>query len=462
MTESRAPESPFRVMVVDDEALSRLTTRKQLVAIGYAGAAAESAEEVLERYAAGERWDLVLTDLRMPGMDGVELLRQLKELAPEIEVILMTAFGSIETAVQAMRLGATDYLTKPFLFDELCMRLERVRERGRERAELDSLRSLYVDRMGLVGSSEFVEPILHRVRTFGTSNAPVLITGETGTGKEVVSRAIHKSSERDGEFVAVGCGTIPGDLAESEFFGHERGAFTGASQRRLGRFEQAEGGTLLLDDVDDLPLDLQVKLLRVLQEGTIMRVGGGTEMPVDVRIVATTKVNLEELVDQGSFRPDLFYRLRGLEIMLPPLRDRVGDVPLLAEHFLLRCAAAEENEPKNFSPDALEVLERYPWPGNVRELCRAVESAAVLSPGQRIESLDLPDFLRRNNTSAGVFKLELGAADSVDFGTLTRSFESELIQWALERGGGRQTVAAKLLGLPRTTLQSKLRELDGA
>ena len=451
-------ESQFRVMVVDDERLSRLTTAKQLAAAGYKSSDAASGQEVLDRCAAGECWDLVLTDLRMPGMDGVELLRELKRCCPTTEVILMTAYGSVQDAVEAMRLGAIDFLTKPFVFGELELRIDRLRERKGERAELDVLRGLVGERFGMVGSSPCIERVAQRITTFAKSEAPVLVTGETGTGKEVVSRALHLASGRAGRFVAVGCGTIPAELAESEFFGHERGAFTGATSRRLGRFEEADDGTLLLDDVDDLPLDLQVKLLRVLQEGTLVRVGGRGEVEVDVRVVATTKVDLEKAVEAGSFRPDLFYRLRGLELRLDPLREREGDIPLLADHFLERLAAKTGQPRKRFSPGALQILCRYDWPGNVRELSRGVESAVVLSPADVIGPESLPDFLLQQGSKRGAFELNLGNAESIDMHELVVEFERRLLRWGLARGEGKQTAAARALGLPRTTLQSKLRE----
>lgn len=452
------PPPGFRILVVDDDKLSRVTTTKQLVAAGFDASSVDSAFAGLQELASN-RFDVVLSDLRMPGMDGLEFLGRIGEEHPGVDVILMTAFGSVETAVEAIRMGATDFLTKPFQFQELELRLKRITELKATKAELERLRELVGDSersFGLVGSSQAMGLVRERISNFAEHTVPVLITGETGTGKEVVSRALHHNSARRSKpFVAVGCGNIPRDLAESELFGHEKGSFTGAGQRRIGSFEHANGGTLLLDDVDDLPLELQVKLLRVLQEGTIVRVGSTEEIVVDIRIIATTKVDLEEAVDQGRFRPDLFYRLRGLEIHLPPLRERNEDVLVLADHFLQRfCPAGEES--KRLTPEAGQMLMAYPWPGNVRELRRAIESAIVLAGIGDIEAQALPDFLQRRRDGSGRFQLDLGDCTEVSLPDLVEEFERELIQWALSRSGGRQGKAAEMLSIPRTTLQSKL------
>ncbi|NQU49828.1 MAG: sigma-54-dependent Fis family transcriptional regulator [Planctomycetes bacterium] len=452
----------FKVLVVDDEKLSRLTTKQQLIAADYDADCVSDPFQALSRL-ENENWDLVLTDLRMSGMDGIEFLKRIKQEHPVVEVILMTAFGTVETAVMAMRWGATDYLTKPFKFQELDIRLKRIAEYNRTREELKLLREIVGDpqeNFGLIGESPKMREVREKIASFADHPVPVLITGQTGTGKEVVARALHRQSRRNKyEFVAIGCGNIPRELAESELFGHEKGAFTGASSTRPGSFERADKGTLLLDDIDDLPLEIQVKLLRVLQEGVVCPVGGVREKKVDVRVMATTKVDLEEAVAQKKFRPDLFYRLRGLEINLPPLANRGDDVLTLADLFLKKCATLEGRPNKFLEPAAAQLLLRYSWPGNVRELRRAMESAFVLANGSDIKPQSLPEFLQRDQTQHGAFTLNLDNVSSVNFPELIQSFEVQLLQWGLQRGGGSQSKAARALGLPRTTLQSKLGHL---
>lgn len=452
------PPADFRILVVDDDKLSRVTTTKQLLAAGFAATAADSAFSGLKELAISD-YDVVLTDLRMPGMDGIELLGKIKVEYPAIDVILMTAFGSVENAVQAIQLGATDFLTKPFQFQELELRLRRITELNSTRAELEMLRGIVGvtgESMGLIGSSQQMNLVRERIGFFADHTVPILITGETGTGKEVVSRALHQNSGRKNKpFVAVGCGNIPRELAESELFGHEKGSFTGASQRRIGSFEHADGGTLLLDDIDDLPLEIQVKLLRVLQEGTIVRVGSTEEISVDIRIVATTKVDLEEAAEANRFRPDLFYRLRGLELHLPPLRERNEDTLMLADHFL-KLFSPPERPLKGITPEAGQMLMRYPWPGNVRELRRAIESAIVLAGSGDITPLALPEFLQRQRDGSGRFTLNLSECAEISLQDMMLDFEKELVKWGLQKAGGSQSKAAQILGIPRTTLQSKL------
>ena len=308
-----------------------------------------------------------------------------------------------------------------------------------------------------------VLPVYELISIFSDHDAPVLVTGDTGTGKELVARALHHSGRRSNmPFVPIACGTIPSELAESELFGHEKGSFTGAHQRREGSFERADGGTVLLDDIDDLPLNMQVKLLRVLQEGTLIRVGGIKEFQVDVRIVATSKVDLLEAIEKGTFRDDLFYRLRGLEVTLPPLRERGEDVLLLAHHFLELVKTREGKEAKTLSIEAADKLRSYPWPGNVRELRRAMESAFILCKGDEIRAEHLPTFLTRlpiKRSSGGdheLFKVNFDGKDELPFTELVQQFEDTMILWALSKAAGQQTKAAELLGLPRTTFQSKI------
>lgn len=451
------------VLVVDDDKLIRASTAKQLEAAGFHASTASSGGEALQLLASGE-WGVVLSDLRMPGMDGITFLVEIKERFPGIEVILMTAYGSVETAVAALQQGAYDYLTKPFHFRELEIRLNRISSMLETRDELSKLRELLADSshtLGVIGASPAIQTVRERIAAFSKSRVPLLITGETGTGKEVVARAVHEhGGESNKPFIPVGCGTIPGEIAESELFGHEKGAFSGALGRHKGAFERAHGGTLLLDDIDDLPLVMQVKLLRVMQEGTLIRVGGEKEIEIDVRVIATTKEDLENKCEVGQFRLDLFYRLRGLEIHIAPLRERGDDILLLATHFLQIIAAKERSPQKHLLPDAAELLMRHPWRGNVRELVRVMESAVVLARTDDIGAADLPDFLKKRSTSRELFTLNLDQEQEVSLPGLVQDFESRLIDWAMASAAGKQTIAARLLGLPRTTFQSKLHERE--
>jgi len=452
--------APLRVLVVDDERISRRTTCLQLREAGYDAEDAENAFAALQRVEA-EAWDVVVTDLRMPGMDGLELLQEIEKRRPELDVVVMTAYGSVESAVAAMKHGAADYLTKPFRFQELDLRLQRIGQLRESRSELGRLRALLDESgssRGIFGRSTGIRAVCERIPLVAESQSPLLIHGETGTGKELVARAVHDlGPRRRRPFVALACGAIPRELAESQLFGHEKGAFTGAVSRRTGYFEQAHGGTILLDDVDDLPADIQVKLLRVLQEGTLRRVGGNDDIEIDVRVIGTTKVELGTAVEEGRFRSDLYYRLHGLEIRLPPLRDRGDDVLLLAQHFLRVIASKEGTANKTLSPEAAVLVRRHPWPGNVRELRRAIESAITLCTGDEIGPQHLPEAIRAERDAGRAFTLHLGDKEQIQLPDVLRQFEEEILKWAMQRAQGQQNRAAELLGLPRTTLQSKLR-----
>jgi len=453
---------PLRVLVVDDGRLVREATVRQLREAGFPAEAADNGYQALEQAATGH-WDVVLSDLRMPGMDGLTLLRQLRAEHPQIDVIVMTAYGSVKTAVEAMQAGAADYLTKPFHFQELEHRLGTLSELRGYRRQVEDLRALLGSgeaSHGIVGRSPAMLEVVKLVQIFAEHTLPVLITGETGTGKEVVARALHEAGpRRKAPFVAIPCGAIPTELAESELFGHEKGAFTGATSSRAGAFERANRGTLLLDDVDDLPLALQVKLLRALQEGTFTRVGGNREAQTDVRVVATTKVDLADAVARGRFRDDVFYRLRALEIRLPPLRDRGDDVLLLCQHYLRRRAVESGKASPELHPEAAAALCRYAWLGNVRELRHAVESAMTFAGAGPIGAEHLPAFLRAGPpavASDDVFTLHLDGRSSLNMPEVVRRFEDTILQWAMRKAGGQQSKASELLGLARTTLQSKL------
>ncbi len=456
----------LRVLVVDDDRLSRRTTARLLGDAGYHAESVENAYRALDALVA-EPWDVILCDLRMPGMDGLELMEAVKREHPDVGFIVMTAYATVETAVSALKGGAADYITKPFRFQELDHRLHRIAELRGYQHEIQRLRRLLDDsgeRSGIMGRSPAIMRVLELVATYADHAAPVLVTGETGTGKELVARALHDRGSRAGQpFVPVACGAIPGELAESELFGHERGAFTGATSQRIGAFERANHGSLLLDDIDDLPPLIQSKLLRVLQEGEVRRIGGNRTLEVDVRVIATTKVDLAAAVEATGFRSDLYYRLRGLEIRLAPLRERPEDILVLSQHFLGIFARSAGTAEPELSPEAAEALRRHRWPGNVRELRRAIESAAVACQGgPTIQLSHMPEaILREDDERANdLFSVNLAGCERIPFAETVHAFEQELLQWALRQAGGQQSRAAELLGLPRTTFQSKLRRDD--
>lgn len=455
----------LRVLVVDDERISRESTRQQLKAGGWVADAVASAFLALERLGEG-RWDVVLTDLRMPGMDGLAFLKEIRRLHPRVEVLVMTAYGTVETAVEAMRDGAADYLTKPFRFAELELRLRRLQELIVSRGELGRLRALLDDggasslslrRAGILGHAPGISRVGERLELCAGSSAPVLVTGETGTGKALVARAIHEQGPRRHEpFVVVACGALPHDQANAQLFGQEKGALAGAHAVQRGAFEEAGGGTVLLDEVGDLPLDAQVRVLRLLQDSTGRRVGGGETSSLPARLIATSKLDLAAQVAAGRFRDDLYYCLRGLEIAMPALRDRGDDLLLLAQHFLRVLALGGAEAPKTIGVEVAAVLRRYPWPGNVRELRRVIESAITLAREPELQRVHLPDYLTADTSASRLFTLHLSEVQQVNLSELVVDFEDEVIAWAMRQAHGQQTGAAERLGVPRTTLQSKL------
>jgi DNA-binding NtrC family response regulator len=399
--------------------------------------------------------DVCLLDVRLPGMAGLEVLERLKRLDPGLEVVLVTAVQTLSTAVTAMKLGACDYLTKPFTEEDLRRAVLRaIERRGLRRAAGDRLDGLAPPGGfdGLVGGSPGMRRVYETIRRIADHSATVLISGESGTGKELIARAIHRhGARRDRPFVTVNCAALPGELLESELFGHERGAFTGAHTRKLGKFEAAHTGTLFLDEIATLRLDLQPKLLRALQEREIERVGGAGPIPVDVRIIAATNADLRQAVADGRFREDLFYRLDVVPIAVPPLRERREDVAPLARHFLARYASQFGKAVSDLSAAALEALERYPWPGNVRELENVVARWVALATEPVVQLEHVPLGLEPAGREAGTDPLNLREA--------RQEVERLLIQRALERAGGNQTVAARLLGMHRNTLWTKLGQL---
>ncbi|MGK3960192.1 sigma-54-dependent transcriptional regulator [Sorangium sp. So ce118] len=441
-----------RVLVVDDEASARSGLEKLLRQEGYAVDAAGDGVEALE-VAAERPPDVVVTDLKMPKMDGVALLGKLREQDPALPVLVVTAFGDVSSAVQAMRAGAEDYLTKPVDFDALLLSIERALERSALRVEAENLRRQLREREGegvegLIGASPAMQKVYRMARQVAGARATVLITGESGTGKGELARAIHAKGPRArAPFVTLHCAALAESLLESELFGHERGAFTGADRRRIGRFEQANGGTLFLDEVGEIAPSTQVKLLRVLQERMFERVGGNDTVSVDVRLVAATNRNLAAAVQEGRFREDLYYRLNVVHIDMPPLRVRDTDVLLLANHFLRRFAAENHRKIEGFTDEARAKLVAHRWPGNVRELENAIERAVVLCDDARIDAEHLP--IDAAPVAKGALRIP---------GATMAEIERYAILSTLEATNGSTTRAAELLDISIRTIQYRLHE----
>lgn len=415
-----------------------------------------------------EQPDVILTDIRMPGIDGLELLRQVSDRYPGLPVIIMTAHSDLDSAVSAFHGGAFEYLPKPFDLDEAVSQVTRACRRGRD----DRPEEISVQQgPDIIGEAPAMQDVFRAIGRLARSNITVLINGESGTGKELVAHALHRHSPRsDRPFIALNMAAIPRDLLESELFGHERGSFTGAQARREGRFEQANGGTLFLDEIGDMPAELQTRLLRVLADGEFYRVGGLAPICVDVRIIAATHQNLEDLVRQGRFREDLFHRLNVIRIQLPALRDRREDIPLLMRHFLAQAAQELSCEPKVLLPDAIDHLQRLDWPGNVRQLENTARWVTVMASSKQIHAEDLPPELNATLTEQARDEpwetvLRRWARNSLKQGnegildTALPAFEQILIQAALEHTGGRRQEAARLLGWGRNTLTRKIKEL---
>ena len=452
----------LNIVVVDNTKKIREDIVGILNASGYFAAAHANAFSALEAL-ENDHCDLVLTDLRLPSMDGMQFLKEIRTRSPDTCVIVMTDHGTVESAVQAMRAGASDYVTKPFHPEQLRLHIERLREIQRTRRELEELRrSLGVasDYAGFVGNSPEMRKILQQIDQFADRPGTVLVTGETGTGKEMVARALHaRSTKKTGPFVPVACAAIPRELAESELFGHEAGAFTGATKRRRGYIEQAQGGTLFLDDVDDLPMEIQAKLLRTIQEREFQRVGGEGLQKTDLRIIASSKKDLDSLTREKRFREDFLYRLKVLKMYLPPLCKRKGDVLVLAKHFLKIHAIEDARPVKELSPDAVEKLLSHVWPGNVRELRHAIEYAIAVSSGPSIQADDLPLRQTPSGEPEKPLLLNPGERNELDLRALQAELEKEAILWAMKKTHGDQGKAAVMLGLPRTSFVYRLNRL---
>ncbi|MEY3160222.1 MAG: Acetoacetate metabolism regulatory protein AtoC [Planctomycetota bacterium] len=443
----------MRILLVEDEPTIALTLGDDLRAEGFDVTVLADGKEALEQLSQ-RIFDCVITDVRLPGADGVQVLKAAKAARPETEVLMMTAYATVESAVEAMRLGADDFIQKPFLNAQL---IERLRRLGRFRALLEENERLRAQLRsdqglpGVIGQSPAMRDVVKRVRTVAGTDASVLIEGESGTGKERIARAIHVlSARRDKPFVALSCGALPDTLLETELFGHERGAFTDAQRQRRGRFEMANGGTIFLDDIDDMPLPVQVKLLRVLQERQFERVGGEQLVHVDIRVVSATKVPLMELVRQGRFREDLYYRLNVVPVRLPPLREREGDIPLLVQHFIERLGQGKSFVVKT---DVLEAMSGYSWPGNVRELENHCAQAIAMSGGSSI--------LRKEHLLPVDRSRRAALEPPVALRTLREVLveaEREHLKHVLKAVGGHRTKAASVLGISRKVLWEKLKD----
>jgi DNA-binding NtrC family response regulator len=453
------PEKPL-ILVIDDETGSR---ESMAIALEKAGLAvrtfddARKALEFLEENDTAAR--LAVCDLKMPGMDGLGFLNEIRERKYDLGFILVTAYGSIESAVEAMRVGADDYLTKPVDLYELRRRVMNLVERDQLKEEVTNLREMLDKRYGfesIVGRSAPMERLFDQMKLVAPTRSSVLIIGESGTGKELVANALHRASPRRNErFLAINCGAIPSDILESELFGHERGAFTGAVSRKIGKFELAHRGTLFLDEISELYPELQVKLLRVLEERQVMRVGGSELIEVDFRLIAATNRDLEREVAEGRFREDLYYRLKVVTLRIPPLRERTGDIPQLAEHFLQVFCQEHGKPPKRLDADAIELLARFAWPGNVRQLKNMMESVVVFHQGDVVGAADLPAEVRASSTvSAPGGPVQAVAGEPRTMADIER----QAILETLERTGGHRAKAADILGIGLRTLQRKLKE----
>jgi DNA-binding NtrC family response regulator len=449
-----------RILIVDDEALKRSALEDKLRAAGYSVVTAANPLQAGQELAISV-FDVIVTDLRMPGQDGLSFLRDVKKQNPAQAAIVMTAYGTVATAVEAMKIGAFDYLQKPFSIEELLLKLDKCLKYERLSSENEALRhQLALPRIEgkIVGQSEPMREVLRRIHAIAGTEATVLIEGESGTGKELVARILHENSFRaHGPFVAIACAALPKDLIESELFGHEAGAFTGATKRRIGRFELAQNGTLFLDDVDDIPLEMQVKLVRVLQERACERIGGEGPIPINIRLIAATKRSLPAMVATGSFREDLFYRLKVVPLKLPPLRERLDDIPALVEHFLEKLISRSDRARMTISPGALAKLKQHSWPGNVRELEHVMEMIVALATGDCVEAEAVPELSTSSEPSA-LFSMHLSGIDHIDISKVLDDMEGRLIQWALANSEGNMAKAAEMLGLPRSTLQYKIRK----
>ncbi len=451
-----------KILVVDDEAGMREFLQIMLEKMGFEVVASPSGEDAINRL-ENSHFDLIICDLKLPKIGGMEVLRKSKEINPEVPVIMITAFGSPESAVEAMKLGAYDYITKPFKLDEIQLVINKALEKARLLEENIQLRKELKTKYGfdqLVGLSEPMRRIYQLIRQIAPTNSNILISGESGTGKELVAKAIHYNSPRRSHpFLVVNCASIPETLLESELFGHTKGAFTGAYQARRGMFELAHKGTIFLDEIAEMPLSLQAKLLRVIEEKSFRRLGGEEEIRVDVRIITATNRDLEKEVEEGRFREDLYYRLNVIRIHLPPLRERKEDIPILARHFLEKYRRALNKQIKKISQEAEEILLRYHWPGNVRELENTIERAVSLETGEVILPESLPEKIRSSSQEFIPSSWVQLPEEGINLEKALEEIEKKLLKEALIRTKGNKTKAAKLLGISFRSFRYRLAKL---
>jgi DNA-binding NtrC family response regulator len=452
-----------QILLIDDETHNREALSLLLGHAGYQVQTAESGEVALD-ILRRTPFEIVITDLFLPGVSGIDILKHVKEESPRTSVILITGNASAETAVEAMKQGAFDYVTKPLNFEKLKLLVAKALEKSRLVAENQYLRQQLRGKYkfdNIIGNSPAMQQVFRRMEKIVHTDSTILILGESGTGKELVAKAIHfNGPRREKPFVAINCGAIPAELLESELFGHMRGSFTGAVADKPGKFEAANGGTIFLDEIGTMPMHLQMKLLRVLQEHEVERVGSSRKIKLDVRVISATNANLEEEVRKGNFREDLYYRLNVIPIPLPPLRERREDIPVLARHFLQKSCSEMARPLMSLAPAALRALQAYDWPGNVREMENVVERSVALTDGEVIEQADLPPNIGGigEESFKGVFSPRV-EPDGVDMAGLIAEIERRMIREALDLGGGVKAKAASLLGLNRTTLVEKIKRL---
>ncbi len=441
-----------RIVIVDDDRIALSVMKQALEKENFEVICFDNGKDAIEELTKGDV-DVLITDIRMPDLTGMDLLQKALEHNPELPVIMITGYGSIEGAVEAMKAGAFDYMTKPVDLDGLHIRIQRALDHIKMKREIRVLRGELARRYSfenIIGKSRSMQEIFKTVVEIAPSRANVMIVGESGTGKELVARAIHfNSPRRNNNFVPINCAAIPEGLLESELFGHEKGAFTGAYERRIGKFEIANGGTIFLDEVGDIPLSLQVKLLRVLEQKEFMRVGGSKSINVDVRVISATNRPLEQMVADGKFREDLYYRLKVITIEIPPLRNRKEDIPLLVDHFVKEFSVENQKDIKGIEKDVLEVFMDYNWPGNVRELRNTIETMVVLARKKYLTVDDIPNYIKGKLTKRKTIEIEIG--------TPLSDIEKEFILKTLDYVNGNRKEAARLLKIGLRTLQRKIK-----
>ena len=468
MNDSPIPETFMKqtsqILLIDDEASNREALTLMLGNVGYRVEAVETGEEA-QMILQKQSFEVVITDLFLPGVNGIDILKSVKETSPYTNVILITGNASAESAVEAMKEGAFDYITKPFNFDKLKIQVAKALEKSRLVAEnlylRQQLRGKYKFDQ-IIGHSTPMQQVFSRIEKVVNTDSTIMILGESGTGKELVAKAIHfNSARKEKSFVAINCGAIPAELLESELFGHARGAFTGAVADKPGKFEVANNGTIFLDEIGTMPMHLQMKLLRVLQEHEVERVGTSKKIKLNVRVISATNANIEQEVRAGKFREDLYYRLNVIPILLPPLRERREDIPLLARHFLQKSCKELGRPLMSLSPDAMQALESYQWPGNVREMENVIERTVALTDGDSIARQDLPPDIAGVETAAsGAPAFPKVTEQGIDMPQVIARIEGGMIRDALSLAGGVKARAASLLGLNRTTLVEKIKRLD--